>query len=82
MTAGVERLNWPLLCPLPGWLFPKTAKPHCLAGAIYIYFNNACMVSARSGGTNSTPLLPHFRISRPLLINISFPFVAASGDFF
>jgi hypothetical protein len=82
VSFGVERLNWPLVCPLPGWLFPKTAKLHCPAGAMNIYLNNACMLSARSGGTNSTPLLPHFRISRPRLINISFLFVAALRAFF
>jgi hypothetical protein len=41
-------------------------------------------VATHSGhrGTNSTPLLPHFRIGRPRLINISFLFVAAPEKFF
>jgi len=50
-------------------------------GRVFI-FNNACMLSAWSGGTNSTPLLPHFRISRPRLINISVLFAAALRTFF
>ncbi len=78
----VERLNWPLVCLLPGWLFPKTAKLHCLASALNIYLNHAYRLSARSGGTNSTPLLPHFRINRPQLINTSFLLVAEPGAFF
>jgi hypothetical protein len=39
-------------------------------------------LSAQPGGTISTPLLPHFRIGRPRLINISFLFFAEPGDFF
>src|SRR5262245_35948453 len=46
------------------------------------YIHLVTALSARSGGTNSTPLLPHFRISRPRLINISFLFFAAPGNFF
>jgi hypothetical protein len=58
----------PACVPTSGMAFSKTAELHCLAGAMNIYINNSCMLSARSGGTNSTPLLPHFRISRPRLI--------------
>jgi hypothetical protein len=40
------------------------------------------VLSARSCGTKSTPLLPHFRIGRPRLINISSLFFAAPGALF